>query len=151
MSESGSNADPYRFFAGISTEAQVTTAKVAFAALQAWRTDPTSENHQAFSAAAARFMVEYSDQPRTAYIDAAALDTVEGISQAYDFARMSGSQVVELAKLLPGEPLVHVRDMIALVTDTIADSLGVTRAELRALITSPDPHDLPASLKPKNP
>jgi hypothetical protein len=145
------DATPYRFFAGISTEAQVTTAGTAFVALEAWRQDPTTEAHRAFTDAAAAFMIEYKNQPRTAYIDASALKSVEGVSQAYEYARMSGAQVVELALLLPGEPLVHVRDMIALVTDTIALKLGVTPDELRALITSADPHNLPKSLRPRDP
>lgn len=145
------SAKPYRFFSGMSTEAQVTLAGAAFAALDVWREDPTPEAHQAFTEAAAAFMIEYKDQPRTAYIDAAALESVEGVSQAYEFTRMSGAQVVEMALLLPGEPLVHVRDMIALVSDTIAGRLGVTREELRDLITSPDPHDLPPQLRSQDP
>ncbi len=135
----------------MSTEAQVTTAAAAFQALDAWQTDPTELNRQAFGDAAARFMVEYRNEPRTAIIEAEALGTMAGIAQAYEFARMSGAQVVELAKLLPGEPLVHIRDMVAMVTDTISAELGVTRDELRALIVSPDPHDLPDSLQPPSP
>jgi len=131
----------------MSTRGQVTTAGIAFEALEIWKQDPTEENRTAFTEAAAIFMIEYRNHPRTASIGADDLQTVGGISQVYEYCTMTASQVVELSMLLPGEPVVHLKDMIAMAMASMADRLGVSRDDLAVFFAAPDAAEVPETLR----